>query len=291
MPQKTVKIAFRGLMVLNYQGSAPNRFMEIGFLDARAGSAQGNPPMGGMPDYSTIHIPRVLTMENGVLADLLDLRNRPDLLGVVRRWELRAVNPVGSEATLKGTGPADRKQEPTDSNREDFKWIVDLEGPDMHNKNLTADISTARLLMVLIVRNGEFSTKLISPFLNRETLGGGTDPFGFAAAVTGLDITCTVSNPNDEGAVDLLAGSTLVKRLQPKKGRDTVFEISNAPPDVPAEAANPIGAAGHFHMYYDKLFINHPPDVQFDFEAIGSAPAPDPALCGVTFLSQRTDGL
>lgn len=290
MPEKTVNIAFRGLMVLNYQGIGPNRYMEIGFLDARSGEP-GSSHMEGMPDSSTIHVPRILTMENGILADLLDLRNRPDLLGRVRRWELRAVNPVGSEATLKGAA-VDRTKNPTDVNREYFGWVINLEGADMHAKNLTRDISTARLLMVLKVANGEFSTKLISPFLEREELGVEiTTPFGFAAAVTGLEIKCTVATDDDEAAVDLMAGGTLVRRLQPRKGRSTVFEISNAPPDVPCLAPVPEGAKGHFHMYYDKLFVNSPPDSQFDFVSIGAAPAPDPALCGVTFLSERTDGL
>jgi len=85
MPERVVRIAFRGLMVLNYQGEAGNpRFMEIGFLDARTG---GNPGAGHVhtPATSAVHIPRVITMENGVLSDLVDLRGPGTGLGTVRQ--------------------------------------------------------------------------------------------------------------------------------------------------------------------------------------------------------------
>ncbi|MGZ8845337.1 MAG: hypothetical protein ACXW3C_02630, partial [Pyrinomonadaceae bacterium] len=208
MPEKIVRIAFRGLMVFNYQTNAATgrRFVEIGFLDARTGSAPGGSHVH-TPASSAIHIPRVLTTENGLLADVLDLRKFPGLLGAVREWRLVPVGtPLQPEVTLKGTGPADRKIPPTDDNREDFGWIINLEGADMHATNLTREISTAKLLMVLKVENGEFSTKLISPFLNRQEKGDSeARPFGFSAAVTGLDIKCEVANAEDEGAVDLFA--------------------------------------------------------------------------------------
>jgi hypothetical protein len=292
MPEKTVRIAFRGLMVFNYQtDAAGKKFMEIGFLDARTDPEAG---ADHTATHSHVHVPRVLTTENGVLADILDLRTRPELLGTVRRWELRATNPTQTEATLKG-GVVNRQNLPTDANREDFNWIVDLEGRDMHDQGLTSQISTARLLMVLTVRTGEFCTRLISPFLNREEKGVmTTTPFGYSAAVTGVDIKCNVANADDEGIVDLIAGGTqgtLVKRLQSKKGRNTVFEIANTPPDVPTDAPLAVSARSHFRMYYEKLFIQSPPNRQFDFIALGGAPSPDPALCGVTLLGQRDDGI
>ena len=42
-------------------------------------------------------------------------------------------------------------------------------------------------------------------------------------------------------------------------------------------------------MYYDKLFKN--PVREFDLITEDQAPAPDPTLCGVTYLGLRSDPL
>lgn len=297
MPQRIVRIAFRGLMVLNYQGEAGRpRFMEIGFLDARTGSTQPGSHVH-TPASSAVHIPRVITMENGVLSDVLDLR-RPGLgLGTVRRWRLTSVipgvqqTPLQTEVTLKGPNPPADRQSETDANKEDFGWVIDLENREVHNRDLTREISTARLLMVLTVDRGEFFTKLLSKPLVKQKVGGRTDPFGKVAAVTGLDIKFDVPSDTSEASVQLLAGEdTPITTLETRK--DTrVFEISNAPADVFAEEPLPTNAPGHFHMYYEKLFIQSPPNEQFDFKAVGGSPGPDPALCGVSYLGQRGDDL
>jgi len=281
-------------MVLNYQTNpeTQKRYMEIGFLDARTGSDAAH-SHGPLPASSAVHIPRLLTTENGVGSELVDFRNRREL-GTVRRWELsvdeanETQTPLHDEVTLKGTVPASRTAE-TDANKEDFGWIVDFENHEMHDANLTSQISTARLLLVLTVKRGEFVTRLLSPSLIREEMGAGATPFGKVAGVTGVDIRFTVPTDTSEASVNLLAGRTLVKTLTTKKD-SRVFEISNAPPDVLPD--EPISSArSHFHMYYEKLFIQSPPDRQFDFRAVGGAPAPDPLLCGVAFLGQRDEAL
>jgi len=296
MPEKTIKIAFRGLMVLNYQtGEDRKKYMEIGFLDARTGPAPGGSHVH-TPASSAVHVPRILKMENGLLAELLDLRTRREL-GSVRNWELVAPTtamqtPILDQAILKGNGTVPtRTDPPTPDNREYFGWIIDMEAEGMHGMNLTTQISTARLLMVLKVKIGEFNTRLLSPHLLREEAGvPQPTTFGFAAAVTGLDIKFNVPDDVNEAKVELRAGSTIVRELRTKKGTDVIYEISNAPPDVPSEG--PImGTRGHFHLYYDKLFIQSPPFCQYDFRAIGVAPSPDPALCGVTYMGLREDPL
>ena len=108
--------------------------------------------------------------------------------------------------------------------------------------------------------------------------------------MTGLDIKFNVPTEESEAQVQVLAGQKVAKTLKTKKGT-RVFEISNAPADVPAESPIPVGAPGHFHMYYDKLFNQSPPSEQFDFRALGPSPGPDPALCGVTFLGKRDEDL
>jgi hypothetical protein len=110
--------------------------------------------------------------------------------------------------------------------------------------------------------------------------------YGPSAAVVGCDIPV-----GDAGAVKLMAGGSrgaTVFTFVPDEG--TVYEISNGPPDVPVEEPLSIDAPGHFHMYYDKLF-RRPYRDQFDLLMDDQAPAPDPTLCGVVYLSKRQDPL
>lgn len=279
----TIKVAFRGLLVFNEQRDATSgkKFMEIGFLDARDG---GGPHGGHDADHSKVHIPRILTMENGLLASVVDLRN-VDELGIVRNWQLKVNDPDPPEITLAMTGSTlDRTLTPTPDNKRDFRWITDFEGADLHARPLQSEIGTRNLLMVLTVRTGEFSTLMLSPFLKKKKSGEAETDYGHAAAVTGCNITFETGV-----GVSLLAGSTSIHTFVAKPDRETIFEISNSPvetlPDKPIKDPQ-----SHFHMYYDKLFIKTPPD-QFQFIAIGTSPGPDPTLCGPGFLSQFQDAL
>ena len=278
---------FRGLMVLNYQRDhAANRnFMEIGFLDALP-SANGHGG-GGHTSHSMVHIPRILTMKGGILTSVVDLRLQREL-GTVRNWELSVTSSDQDNASLRSNGVEDfdRMVDPATADtatREDFRWIIDFEKPDMHGRNLTPEIGTRKLLLVLLVRNGDFFTKFHSPELSQIKGSGSPTPttFGFSAAATGCDISFA-----DGGSVRLMAGS---KEVFVFNDPDAIYEISNAPPDVLPDAPTALGQ-GHFHMYYDGLFIS-PPSDQIDFIADDRAPGPDPALCGVGFLGERNDPL
>ncbi|HEX5701710.1 MAG TPA: hypothetical protein VFX97_00665 [Pyrinomonadaceae bacterium] len=282
----TIKIVFRGLMVLNYQRdqAASRNYMEMGFLDALP-HANGH-GRGDHTSHSMVHIPRILTMKGGILTSVIDLRlDRPEL-GTVRNWELSVTNSAQNNTTLRNNSVAqfDRTVDPATANqatREDFRWIIDFEARDMHDRRLTPEIGTRKLLLVLLVRNGDFFTKFHSPELTQRKGTGTPTPFGYVAAATGCDISF-----NAGGNVRLMAGSTEVFVFNDP---DAIYEISNAPPDVLPDAPTPLGQS-HFHMYYDGLFIKPPAD-QISFIADDLAPGPDPALCGLTSLGQREDPL
>ena len=283
---KTVTIVFRGLMVFNKQPNPitqkPLDTMEIGFVDALF---QGTGHTGMNHPANEAHVPRILTMKNGVLAEIQDLRLTQPELGNVRNWELVVTDSTQPVSTDEQGATFDRK---TSTYARDFRFITDLEGIDLHNRPLSGEINTRQLLLVLYVRNGQFYTKLQSPALKRTRVNPPpqTIPYGTSAAVIGCDITFA-----DTGTLKLRAGGSKgveVKEFIAEPG--TIYEISNAPPDVPFDMPIPSNALGHFHMYYDKLFITSPAD-QFDLTRDDNAPAPDPALCGVTFLSLREDPL
>ena len=287
MPTKTIKFAFRGLMMFNYQqdDATGKNFMEIGFLDARIASPGGGGHMGHTPP-SAVHVPRILTMEDGLLASVFDLRGSP-ALGLVREWELDVVSDTGVE--LEGPENFDRTVPPDANTKRYFRWITDFEGADLHDRDLTSEIRTSNLLLVLTVRHGKFFTKMVSPPLSKEKNEGDSEEYGFAAAVTGCDITFDEAGGNGI-KLRAVGDNNFVTTFNPKDGVDTIYEFSNAPPDVPADAPVPVGEGNHFHMYYDKLFIK-PPTEQFEIFETHPRPSPDPATCGVGLLSRRTTGL
>jgi hypothetical protein len=257
-------IVFRGLMVFHRLGD----FMEIGFLDAPG------------------HVPRILTMKGGILASVFDLRTRPELRKV-RNWGLEVTNPLQPTATTFTEGESfDRL---THRNPRDFRWIADLEARDLFGRNLSAELNTSQLLLVLYVRHGEFYTKMKSPLLTRKTIKTDAEvAYGSMAAVTGCDIKF------DTGTLKLVAGGTggtVAFRFTEGVDQDTIYEFSNSPPDVPLDKPTPPDEGGHFPMYYDHLFITQPDDAFKLVKSEDTDPAPDPALCGATLLGSRTDPL
>ena len=288
---KTITIVFRGLMVLHKHVDT----MEIGFVDALfdPSDQHGNGSSAtNHADQSGGHVPRIMTTQDGVLSAILDLRTRPEL-GNIRNWTLAVDdpdNPPGNPnaSLFQNAGFSRIGVGAGGSFERDFGWITDLEGSDLHNRDLGLDINTRNFLFVLYVPHGEFYTRLRSPDLKRRRLGPPQVEsfFGPTAAVVGCDIPVS-----DNGTVKLMAGGTngaTVFTFVSDAG--TVYEISNGPPDVPVEEPLSIDAPGHFHMYYERLF-RRPYRDQFDLLIDDQAPAPDPTLCGVVYLSRRQDPL
>jgi hypothetical protein len=287
---KTITIVFRGLMVLHKQADT----MEVGFVDALYNPSDEHVHAGAAVNHaghSAVHVPRILTTKDGVLSAIFDLRNRPEL-GAVRDWTLVVDKAQDAGASLlqdTTLAPFNRNSTGSGSSFErDFRWIIDLEGTDLHNRDLSLDINTRQFLFVLYVPHGAFYTRLRSPDLKRRRPGPPRVEsfFGPTAAVVGCDIPI-----DDAGTVKLMAGGTsgaTVFTFVPDEG--TVYEISNGPPDVPVEEPIPLDAPGHFHMYYEKLF-RRPYRDQFDLLMDDRAPAPDPTLCGVVYLGRRQDPL
>ena len=258
-----VTIVFRGLMVLLQPRTGG---MQVGVLRAPG------------------HFPRILTMENGVVAGLFDLRRRPEL-DRVRDWAIEVTNPSRAGVTLHTDGtpsPFDRL-DPRHTDLRDFRWITDLEGPDLQNESVSAQIDRSRLRFVINMQNGEFATRLLSPSLERQNPDASKIPFGNIAAVT----ECVMSFGSG-GRVRMTADGNEVFPF-PERA-NTIYEFANTPPDIdPGHVhENPMV---HFTMYYDHLFRagQPPPNKRFDLVVPDATPAPDPALCGIGYMGQTTD--
>ena len=273
---KTVKIGFRGLMVFH---KMPN-YMEIGLINA--------PAHVGPATSHAAHVPRIITTKNGVVSSILDLRTRPELKppgqpGHVRNWEIEVTNPLEPGVRTFTQGPA-QFERLTHPYARDYRWITDMEGEDLHNRNLTDELDTTKFIMVLKVADGEFYTHQLSRRLSRRRANNPPQPtpFGMAAEVVGCDVSFEL------GEMVLKAGNTTVFRFNQGVEEGVIYEFSNAPPDVPHDRPYPNGP-GHFAMYYSHLFRTMPAD-EFRLVPEGdNTPAPDPALCGATSLGDRGD--
>lgn len=281
-------IVFRGLMVFHYMGD----HMEIGVVDAPAhADGQGHPA----------HVPRIIKTKNGVISSIFDLRNAtelgsppqpgaapvsPPLPIPVRDWEIAVSNPAQPTATRFRQGEDfDRIHHPF---AKDFRWITDLEGRDLHNRDLTAELDTGKLLMVLRVRHGQFYTHQLSRPLNRRNANPPAQqkPFGRAAEVVGCKIDFEI------GSLLLKAGNKRIFTFDEGDENGVIYEFSNAPPDVPTMRPPYQPGPGHFAMYYSHLFKAPKPQDEFQLIPDGDpTPSPDPALCGAVGLGTRLGGL
>ena len=270
-------IVFRGLLVFNHMGED----MEIGVVNAAAHT-------GGESHAS--HVPRIIKTKNGVISSIFDLRNRRELGPLtepdsIRDWEIEVSNPIQPTATIFRQGDEfDRISHPF---ARDFRWLADLEGRDLHNRDLTSELNTAGLLMVLRIRHGQFYTHQLSKKLTRRNANPPARPreFGRAAEVIGCNIAFEM------GTLELKAGDRLVYTFDEGDEDGVIYEFSNAPPDVPAMRPPYQPGPGHFAMYYTHLFSARPQD-EFQLIPDGDpAPSPDPALCGAVGVGSRDGGL
>lgn len=277
----SVKIVFHGLLVFHKM----NNHMEIGVLNGLRHHGGG----GGHPHGAPAHIPRIIKTKNGVIHSTYDLRNRSEL-GPVRNWEIFVSHPLqGTAVTVEHNGPFVRATHP---DTRDFRWIADLEGDDLYNRDLTGDLESEsdrikNLLLVLKVQNGVFYTEQLSKPLKKKTLPAGPQvDYGMAAEVIGCDI------PINRGTVELKVDDDVVFTFDGSVEDGVVYEFSNAPPDVLEDEPYPLDSEGHFSMYRQKLFKN--PDQPGGFNLIPGEdvdPAPDPALCGASGLGKRPGGI
>jgi len=275
MPE-TLTIVFSGLMVFHHNNA--NNAMEIGILRQES------------------HVPRILTITNGVLADVFDLRTRPELADPNNRsWRLEVTAPAASGISVYTNGSTfDRK---THNDDRDFRWGMDFEGPDFYDKDLSTVMLTNRLTPVLQIPSGEFYTRLKSEPLNRREDGGALKPFGAIAGVTGCDISIRGGSVTlkDQADSDIFRFKIDGAPVPP----NTIFEIANTPPDVLLDQNSTHGHVAHddlhsdhFQFYYNLFEPQNTPRPKFGFEsALDTAPGPDPRLCGKAQVGLRTDPL
>lgn len=267
----TINIMFRGLLVLNKHQVDGNASMEIGILVVPHEHEHGHEH-----DRAQLHTPRIMTFRNGVREEtmVLNLDRPPNV------WKLVVDDPVSQGITLRqhGEGPIDRMASTTPD--DDFRWFINLENEEFPYGNIDQNfgLNRADLKRVLQITSGEFYTRLKSPLLGRRDIANNSAAvdFGSLAGVGGLEIRV------NSGGAKLIGENENDVIFTFKSDANVMYEVANSPADIIDTAPD------HFPHYYD-IFTNQPPQ-RFSFvrKAAGAAaaPAPNPALCGKTYLGE-----
>ena len=180
----------------------------------------------------------------------------------------------------KGHDTAIDRHSFNDSNKEFFKWIIDLENFEMHNTQLP--LIKGVLKPVMHINIGEFYTKTLSEktqYFRTKVDTQDTD-FGFVAEIPGVRIAAL---PEDKAflkvgastyTLDTSAGTTyrvIFKNRCPKCDEAKVGELHLS--DFP-----------HYYHAFDVKALD-----QYDFDYDEGQPAFPPAICYAAGGSRTTD--
>jgi hypothetical protein len=276
-PLMTFTLGFRGLMVIHRVETVEPNFFEVGVVQ------------------DDLHFLRINTIKNGVVSaiDFLEVNHEH------RTWNLEVDNPIGSGVstyTQGGSGDIDRERHQYER---DFRWLTDL---GELFENIEEKLDTSRLLPVLRINNGVFSTRVKSTELEK-IVAGTSEPFGCIATVVVCDIPVMAG-----GSVRMVEEATGRTLFTFELDENTIYEFANTPAEVPNHAGGhadsghapdgdddadhgdepqPVHAAGppdpcqgeHFKSYY-KLFKQPNDEISICFKKLGPQTAPDPATCG-----------
>lgn len=216
---------------------------------------------------------------------------------------ISVVNPDGTGISFFKDGVFDRKKGQGDA--EDFRWVIDLEGPEFHNKALEAipapsSVVGAKLTPKLFITDGQvYASDLPNEQLARKEIDTVAGPvfLGRAADIIGVDIAC-LDGGNSSVIIsnEGLTGSHV--KLPKVEGVRYRIQFVN---DCDIQTAEP--GSTDFSLYYDVLRDPTDPTLKFDLrstvakdhpsatgEPFPDSPllAPDgsPQRCGGTFCGQ-----
>jgi hypothetical protein len=285
---KTLTIVFRGLLVFHQLSiTGQPKIFEIGILPEK----MGHDSEGMGHDMCTRHVPRIMTIRNGVLESTTPLQTAiDDTPGI---WRLVIDKPVSMGVT---TRQSDTTSDKVDRNKppipDDFRLIINLANDEFPYKKISGkpidptkgtQLDFSQLPVVVQVPSGDFYTRLQSEPLNiiEDPPNGTPKPFGVIAGVIGCDISL------DGDKADLIGpGIAAPVIFSFKADPNAIYEFSNSPPDT-AEHPGP-QEASHFMNYY-RLF--HPAAKKFDLQRQQGGPGPNPALCGVIDTGESDEPL
>lgn len=195
--------------------------------------------------------------------------------------DIKVINPVSAVSKRFEKGDFNRTADGNDP--QDFRWILDIEGPEMNAAAATPNTKMVReggprRLARLNINSGTFYTTLLTqePFARVRVDDPQSPPtlFGRIAHEVGVDLECT--DDEKSGIMITFNGSdgTVSQLFLPAlEGVKYNILFSN---DCPEQIPSPETAASDFHFFYDIL--KDPNGKEFDFAKV--VPPNDPTATG-----------
>ena len=180
--------------------------------------------------------------------------------------------------TRKGHALAIDRANPTETTKEYFKWLIDLESFELHNTKLPLIPNVLKPVMHINI--GEFYTKelsLVKYF--RTKVDTANADFGNVAAISGVRITTLPQNK----AFLKIGAATLDLVTQPGETSEVIFQ--NRCPKCDEKKLGDLHLSDfplHYHAFDVKVLD------QYDFDYPGVSAFP-PAICYAAGGSQTTD--
>jgi hypothetical protein len=168
----------------------------------------------------------------------------------------------------------------TEAQEKDFRWLVDLEGNEFHNRPLSWTANYRHFLgPIITVKHGEFYTKDLRDVRITSPRAGRTD-----VAVARI-IGCKITIPAKESAVLTygLTGHRRELRFPHQPGHSYVMRVINNIPEAEEHGMGHEQPRHDFRFYYNLL--NVPANEQFNISSPDAATARWP--CDGIFLGRK----
>jgi hypothetical protein len=198
------------------------------------------------------------------------------------------VNPAKSGFLRfeKGNFEIDGKQ----NDKNDFRWIVDMEGPKLHGKSLQklrpSSAGSQIRLQELAVSDGTVYTSRISKEVyGRETLGQPNEP-GVLIGQIAQEVSVNLECRDEAGSGLRILNPKTKKPLWLPKEKDVQYKI-NVKNICDVDMTGGQGASD-FVLYYDVL--RDPGDVRYDLKRVVDSNAPEARMRIVDFDHLAIDG-
>jgi len=215
----------------------------------------------GVHNKSEDHVLRIVVTENGKPEPIFEHSGpMPDDLLI----EANQARFTGVKKHLVGDGL--EKSEPTLEQEQDFRWLIDFEGPDFYDTKLTTDKNG--LSPGICITNGLFYTFCQidkEKFKAVRRVGGKKEPLELfsIAEVIGVNIYL------DEEASKVILrwgrdGKPLAELVRSTPAASFEITITNIPPD-PEKHSDSLKREGHFKRYFDVI-KNIAQENQFDLK-------------------------
>jgi hypothetical protein len=242
----TITLVFRGLFLLAFEKE--NKFCQVGVLKADRHCLKVN-----------------------IKTNAASLPNSPELSFEIPDGDI-CFEVAGRPNAVDTYEPGLFLRDPS-HDRRDFRWVLDLEGPELHNGPLS--IITGALNRSIFVFNGLFYT------YDSHTVRIVPPSSGPRVAFTAREIGCDIYLNEEEEAV-FRYGPDERHSIKLKKEPDISYEISveNICPEEEVESQSTVSDFVH---YYDVVDV--PAAQQFKVDAFPPPPSSDRNPCDPTFVS------